>query len=228
MAPKIGVFGGTFNPIHLGHLHLARRAQRVFGLSRIYFVVATKPPHKRGGDLPPMSHRYAMVSLATVGCPSFIPSLVELEKPISPFTIHTMDKLTRQTGSMKRMMYFIAGGDSLNDIASWKDSEELLSSYNFIFAVRPGMRFENPQECLPRGAKTMVFDLTGVSPGERLSIAHSRVFKGKSRLFIGDFGALDISASKVRKMAADGKRLNHLVSPSVQEYIKKLKLYGER
>jgi nicotinate-nucleotide adenylyltransferase len=227
-APKIGVFGGTFNPIHLGHLHIADRALRIFGLSRIYFVVATEPPHKRGEELPPISHRYAMVSLATAGCPFFIPSLVELEQPASPFTINTMDKLARKTGSKKVKMYFIAGGDSLNDIASWKDSEKLLSSYNFIFAVRPGIPLENPRECMPKTAQARVCDLTGLSLRKMPEKVLSRTSSGKSCVFIADFGALDISASGIRKLAAGGKRLSHLVSPPVQEYIQKLKLYGER
>jgi nicotinate-nucleotide adenylyltransferase len=227
-APKIGVFGGTFNPIHLGHLHIARRALQLFGLSRIYFVVATEPPHKRGEKLPPISHRYAMVSLATAGCPFFIPSLVELEQPASPFTIHTMDKLARQTGSKNKMMYFIAGGDSLNDIASWKDSEELVSSYNFIFAVRPGISLANPQECLPEAARAQVCDLTELSLRKISEKALSKASLGKSYVFLADFEALDISASRIRKLAVGGKRLSHLVSPPVQEYIDKLNLYGEQ
>jgi nicotinate-nucleotide adenylyltransferase len=227
-APKIGVFGGTFNPIHLGHLHIANRAQRIFGLSRIYFAVATEPPHKKAGELPPICHRYAMVSLATAGYPSFIPSLVELEKPASPFTIHTMDKLARQTRSKKKMMYFIAGGDSLNDIASWKNSEELLSSYNFIFAVRPGIQLESPSNCLPKAAQAIVCDLTGFNPRKIAAKVQSKMSTVKNCIFIADFEALDISASEIRKMAACDKRLSHLVSPPVQEYIQKLNLYGER
>ncbi|MBP1608873.1 MAG: nadD [Acidobacteria bacterium] len=227
-APKIGVFGGTFNPIHLGHLHIANRAQRTFGLSRIYFVVATEPPHKKGEELPPICHRYAMVSLATAGYPSFIPSLVELETPASPFTIHTMDKLARKTGSRKIMMYFIAGGDSLSDIASWKNSEELLSTYNFIFVVRPRISLDNPCACLPEAVKTRVCDLTGFSSRKIPEKAHSKICAGRSSIFITDFGALDISASGIRKLAAGGRRLGHLVSPAVQEYIQKHKLYGER
>jgi nicotinate-nucleotide adenylyltransferase len=222
------VFGGTFNPIHLGHLHIANRAQRLFGLSRIYFVVATEPPHKRGGELPPLSHRYAMVSLATAGYPSFVPSLLELEAPASPYTIHTMGKLARQTGNKGKMLYFIAGSDSLNDICSWKDSEELLSSYNFIFAVRPGIRLKNLSACLPKPVQARVYDLTEISPRQISEEVRSRTSASRSSIFIADLGELDISASGIRKLAAGGKSLSHLVSPPVQEYIQKLKLYGER
>jgi nicotinate-nucleotide adenylyltransferase len=225
---KIGVLGGTFNPIHLGHLHLASRAQRLFGLSRIYFVVATEPPHKKGEDLPPFNHRYAMVGLATAGCRSFIPSAVELEKPASPFTIHTMGKLASQTGSKKKMLYFIAGSDSLNDISSWKESDELLSSYNFIFAVRPGMRLENPCDCVPKSAQARVYDLTKFKPRQVMEKVRMGTLQGRSSIFIADLGALDISASRIRKLAAGGRNLRHLVSPAVQEYIQKLKLYGEQ
>ena len=92
---RIGVLGGTFNPVHNGHLHIARNIQEFFALKQVHFVVATTPPHKSLEDLIPFNHRYAMVSLAVAGVSSFIPSLVELEPEASPFSIDTMDKLSQ-------------------------------------------------------------------------------------------------------------------------------------
>jgi nicotinate-nucleotide adenylyltransferase len=227
-ALKIGVFGGTFNPIHLGHLHIAHRAQCLFGLSQIYFVVATAPPHKAGEDLPPLFQRYVMVSLATAGRRSFIPSLIELEKPVSPFTIHTMRKLARLTGCKEKMLYFIAGSDSLVDISTWKDSEELLTSYNFIFAARPGITLENPSVYLPKAAQSSLYNLIGLGPRQIRQNALSKPSAKKGRIFVADLDALDISASRIRELAANGRRLHNHVSVPVQEYIQKLKLYGER
>lgn len=223
----MGVFGGTFNPIHLGHLHIAHRAQRLFGLSRVYFVVATVPPHKSNEDLPPLFQRYVMVSLATAGWRAFIPSLIELEPPASPFTIHTMAKISGLTGCDKTMLYFIAGSDSLVDISTWKDSEELLTSYNFIFVTRPGISVDNPCSYLPIAAQSRVRDVTDLGPRQIRQMAPSGLSRKKSRIFIADLGALDISASRIRKMAASGKRMHRMLSVPVQEYIQKLKLYGE-
>ncbi len=160
MINRIGVLGGTFNPIHFGHLHITKEIQRIFSLSRVYFVVATTPPHKSPEDLIPFVHRYAMVSLATAGMPSFVPSVIELEPKASSFSVDTMDKLARFVGR-KDVLYFIAGGDSLAEVKSWRKSEKLLTSYNFIFAVRPGAGFVNPKEVLPGKASSRVRDLTG-------------------------------------------------------------------
>ena len=110
---SVGVFGGTFNPIHLGHLHIACSVQQLFGLSRIYLVVASTPPHKPGLDLAPFLDRYAMVSVALSGSDRLIPSAIELERPASPFSIDTMKKFARRSKSGHDGLYFIAGGDSL-------------------------------------------------------------------------------------------------------------------
>ena len=138
MIERIGVLGGTFNPIHLGHLHIAGEIQKIFSLAQVHFVVATTPPHKSPEDLIPFIHRYAMLSLATAAISSYIPSMIELEPQASPFSVDTMNKLARCMGREQRELYFIAGGDSLSEVKTWRNSEKLLTSYNFVFALRPG------------------------------------------------------------------------------------------
>jgi nicotinate-nucleotide adenylyltransferase len=225
---RLGVLGGTFDPIHLGHLHIAYRSERLFGLSRIHFVVASSPPHKPKSDLTSFHHRYAMVTLATCGFPSFVPSLAELEPPPSPYSIHTLVKLARGIAGKRPLLYFIAGEDSLQDIANWRDSEELLRSYNFVFVARPGVKSISVSSLLPEKAAGLVRDLRGLAARESRRRIEAEQKESGNRIFIIDVEALNISSTEIRKKAATGKRINHLVPAAVHEYVQKLHIYGRR
>lgn len=224
---RLGVFGGTFNPIHLGHLHVARRILWLFRLSRIYFVVATSPPHKRPEDLVPFIHRYTMVGLALAALPWSIPSPVELERPASPFSVHTMAKFARRHRSGSGNLYFIAGGDSLLDVAGWRKSGDLLASCNFIFVTRPGVNMTDAGMALPAGARQRILDLRGLPSGKVRSRIEAAAQGDESRIYVVDAGAPDISSSRVRRLAAAGRSIRKLVPASVDRYIQKLNLYGE-
>jgi nicotinate-nucleotide adenylyltransferase len=225
MIKRVGVLGGTFNPIHFGHLYVAGEIQKILSLSQVYFVVATTPPHKNPEDLIPFMHRYAMVSLATSGTPSFLPSMVELEPKASAFSVDTMRKLTRSLGR-ESILYFIAGGDSLAEVKSWRDSENLLTSHNFIFAMRPGIGPINPADVLPTKAVARVQDLTGCG---RAAIRHTITEQtSANRIYIVDVGAPDISATWIRRLASSGKSIRRMVPGPVGEYIHKIRLYGGR
>ena len=226
-AVRIGVLGGTFNPIHIGHLHIARDIQDLFTLSQVHFVVAATPPHKSADDLIPLTHRYAMVSLALAGVSSFIPSLVELEPEASPFSVDTMSKLARCLELDKTALNFLAGGDSLLEVKSWQQSGELLDSYNFIFVLRPGVERVAPGDVLPEKVLPRVRDFTGL---DRIRI-RSRIAEGtagESRIYMVDIGAPDISATQIRSLASSQRAIHHLVPEPVREYIRKLHLYGGR
>ena len=223
---RIGVFGGTFNPIHFGHLHIARNLQGLFSLSQIHFVVATMPPHKSLEDLIPFAHRYAMVSLAVAGAPSFIPSLIELEPQASPFSVDTMHKLSRSLRRDRHILYFIAGSDSLLEVKSWRESERLLTAYNFVFVMRPGSASADPGEILPEKAVAGVRDLTGLRQAQmRRRIAEESA--DGSRIYLVDIAAPNISATQIRQLTSSGKSIHRLVPGPVREYIRKLHLYGE-
>jgi nicotinate-nucleotide adenylyltransferase len=224
---RIGVLGGTFNPIHFGHLHIARNIQDLFSLSQVHFVVATMPPHKRPEDLIPFTHRYAMVSLAMAQRPSFLPSMIELESPASPYSIDTMSKLARRAGRNRGMFFFIAGGDSLLEVKSWRESEKLLNSYNFVFVVRPGTKQVVPKEVLPGKSAARVLDLTGL---KRAQIRRRIIEAGESRgrIYIVDAGAPDISATQIRNLISLNNSIRQMVPGPVCEYIRKLHLYGGR
>lgn|SRR5262245_50468189 len=223
---RIGVLGGTFDPIHLGHLHIAYSAERLFGLSNIYFVVAAAPPHKAVEQVIPFNHRYAMVTLATAGFPSFLPAMTELEPPASSFSIHTLGKLARPRGGPRPRLYFIAGEDSLQDVANWQASARLLDSYNFVFVTRPGVRTIPGGSLLPQKTVARLCDLRGVRPRElRRSIEKKQESTG-NRVYLVDVGALDVSSTQIRERAKSGKRISHLVPAPVHEYIQKLHIYG--
>lgn len=225
---RIGVLGGTFDPIHLGHLHVARQVQRLFSLFQVHFVVASTPPHKSLEYLIPFSHRYAMVSLAASGIASFIPSMVELEPEASPFSVDTMGKLRRRFRREQAVLYFIAGGDSLAEVKTWRQSEKLLNLCNFIFVVRPGATAVNPKSALPEAAAERVIDLSGLGPIQ----AKRRIESHESddfRIYIVDTGAPDVSATMIRSLAGSGKSIRRFVPENVGEYIRKLHLYsGQR
>jgi len=226
MAKRIGVLGGSFNPIHCGHLHIAGEIQKLFSLAKVHFVVASEPPHKAPEDLIMFPHRYAMVSLATAGSRSFLPSLVELEPEASPFSVDTMEKLARCARREKGILYFIAGGDSLAEVKTWRESEKLLSSYSFVFTVRPGTGPVNPRDVLPRKTVSRVRDLRNMPRAAMRRIISEQ---GRAaRIYIVDVNAPDISATQIRQRVFNGNPVHRMVPGPVLEYIRKLRLYGGR
>ena len=226
-AHRIGILGGTFNPIHLGHLHIAERAQKLFDLSRVLFVVSTTPPHKKSQHQAHFVHRYAMVSLATAESQLFEPSMVELSPPASPFSVDTLTKLSRAEGRT-RELYFIAGTDSMLEIAAWRRSEKLLACCNFIFVSRPGVDLTGPETGLPPAARLLVRDLRGIGPRRLRLRIQSEAAAGEKRMYVVDLKAPDISAARIRNLAASGRRVQSLVPRLVYQYMQKFHLYGDR
>jgi len=169
-----------------------------------------------------------MVSLATAGMTAFVPSLVELDPPTSPFSLHTMEKLALVRGDGGAGLYFIAGGDSLLEVMGWHQGEELLRSYNFIFVARPGVAARNAADRFPVGIRERIRDLRAVKANQLVRCIRGECRCGETRIFIVDAGAPDISSSMVRNCASAGKSIRHLVPVSVHQYIHKLHLYGER
>lgn len=223
---KLGVLGGTFDPLHLGHLHVARQSKKLFGLAEVHFVVASAPPHKQAGIA--LHHRFAMVCLATAGSRDFIPSLVELEAPASPYSIHTLAKLARRLNRNPRDLHFIAGGDSLLDVSRWKKGSELLCRYNFVFVERPGIEEADLSGALPLRIRSRLRDLRGMGSSKVRDSVRREERSSETRIFVVDLGAPDISSSQIRSLAAAGRRFRHLVPATVHEYIQKLRVYDRK
>ena len=161
---NIGLFGGTFDPIHHGHLALARAAKERFELGRIYFVPANVPPHKQRRPVTPFFHRYAMVVLATVGEKVFVPSLLEApgvvtvpgsagkgKKEVVADANYSVDTVRRLKESLKKIdrVFFLIGMDAFAEIAQWHQAEALFREVEFVVASRPGYSLADVANALP-------------------------------------------------------------------------------
>ena len=213
---RIALFGGTFDPIHSGHLRAARAAARRFRLDRILFVPSGNPPHKVKDGLTPFAHRYAMVALATAGDPRFVPSLLEAPTPDGQlrYSVDTVRAAKRQLRKNDEM-FFLLGADALLDLPHWKDFRLLLSSTNFIVVSRPGFS-------IAQIAGTLPSDLAA-RPAPRVRPHTLRLERTAIHLLPG----LDvaIASREIRRLIREGRRVAGLVPRLVEEYIVKEGLY---
>jgi nicotinate-nucleotide adenylyltransferase len=216
---RIGLFGGTFDPIHLGHLAVARAAERRFQLDQIYFIPVGHPPHKPASDLPPFEHRFAMVALACAGHPRFVASLAESgsdgDGPHVSYSVDTVRLFREEFNKPSDHLYFILGADSFLDLRAWKDYDVLLDLCDFVIASRPGFRTDALRQVIP--PKLLA---ASAAPAQRRAIAllHSTVF-------LLDSVDSRVSATEVRRRLERGRSIRGLVPPRVEEYIIKQALY---
>jgi nicotinate-nucleotide adenylyltransferase len=196
MSRRIGVMGGTFDPIHLGHLVAAEEARWQFGLDRVVFVPAGRPWQKPVGVTPP-EDRYQMAVLATASNPAFTVSRLEIDHPGPTYTVDTLRRLRTEQADGTRL-YFIIGADAILQLLTWKEPDQVLAQAEFIAATRPG------------------FDL------DRLV---SQVPGAADRIHRMEIPALAISASDIRARVARGAPIHYLVPDGVARYIHKHALY---
>jgi nicotinate-nucleotide adenylyltransferase len=213
---KIGILGGTFDPMHRGHTYLARAVSTVLDLDRVLFMVSYLPPHKGKQKITSPFHRYTMVALDLLEDEDLYPSQWELDRKKSSYTIETLQYFTSHYP--KNQYCFIAGSDSLKEIHLWRDYDTLLKEHCFVFVQRPGAHV-NPEELKISGSLRQ--KIHPVCEQDSLQIR-----PGQSLLMTLD--APDISASSLRKIIASGKQpSSELISPSVFRYVKKHRLYEE-
>lgn len=223
---NVALFGGTFDPIHLGHIAVARAAQQRFALARVYFVPADVPPHKQTRAVSPYHHRYAMIALATQGEKDLIPSL--LEAPDMDGRSHyaanySVDTVRRFKATLKKSdrLFFLIGIDAFLDIASWREPETLLRECEFIIASRPGFSLADVAGALPESMRPSEAVL---KPFQKQAAAGDIVLGGATiHLLTGVEESA--SATKVREAATKGRAIQRWVNPAVAEYIKKTSLY---
>lgn len=139
-ARRIGVMGGTFDPVHHGHLVAASEVGSRFGLDEVIFVPTGQPWQKSDREVSPGEHRYLMTVIATASNPRFTVSRVDIDRPGMTYTVDTLRDLAKRRPGAE--LFFITGADALQQILSWKDSEELLSSAYFIGVTRPGHQLD--------------------------------------------------------------------------------------
>ncbi|MGA1843138.1 MAG: nicotinate-nucleotide adenylyltransferase [bacterium] len=221
---NIGIFGGTFNPIHHGHLIVAEQIREGFGLHRIYFIPSANPPHKEG-PIVDGRDRLAMVESAIDSNPSFYSSSREVTRGGSSYTIDTVLETRRDLGE-GHTFAFILGSDAFQDIRTWKDYRRLLKLCTFIVISRPGADIERV-----RGVLTPF--LTGPELNLRIQqvsadeIATSIDIRHADIYFVS-LPHIDISSSTIRFMFSQGKSIRYQVPDTVLAYIISHKLYGVR
>ncbi len=195
---KIALFGGTFDPIHRGHLAVARAAADAFKLDRIHFVLADTPPHKQAKPITLYKHRLAMLELALEGEDKFQASRVEerrtKSRPEANYSIDTVRRF-KQAMVKRDKLFFIIGMDSFLQLDKWKEPEALLAECEFIVVSRPGHK---SKEAKP-------------------------AFTGK--VYLLETLSVDISSTQIREAVAEGRPLENLVPGTVAQYIKRHRLY---
>jgi nicotinate-nucleotide adenylyltransferase len=207
---KIGLFGGTFNPIHLGHLRGVEEIREAFGLQEVIFIPAAHPPHKMTEEIIQAYHRLEMVKRAIRKNPKFSTSDVELKRPGKSYSIDTIRYFREK---FKDSLYFILGRDAFVEIETWKDFQNLFSLCNFIIMARPGLTQTSP---LP-GALAPAFRY---DPG-----ASGWVHGSGYMVFSKEINFLDISSTKVRELVEKGGSIKYLVPLEVEAYIEEHGLY---
>src|SRR5271166_1696897 len=226
---NIGLFGGTFDPVHRGHLALARAALERCKLHRICFVPANIPPHKQRQPLAPFVHRFAMLALATAGEKAFVPSLLEApeesgsgrkerqEKP--NYTIDTVRRM-KQSFKARDRLFLLVGIDAFADIAKWHQAEALFRECAFIVAGRPGYSLADVANALPESLRPRA----EVTRPFHKQAAGDLMLPGVTIHLLGDLHQ-PASATAIREAAAGGKPLGRFLEPAVADYIKKMGLY---
>lgn len=210
----LGLFGGTFDPIHNGHLDVARAARSALGLSEVWVVPARLPPHR---SLPVASaaHRFAMAALALAPDDGLVLSDLEMDTDGPSYTTHTLDRLTER-GVDTRALCLIVGADAFLDIRSWKDYQQLLDRCHFAVVSRPGTSALGLPSALP--------DLAG-----RMEVATPvPVPPSRPRILLVDAPTAPVSSTDVRRARAAGQSLAGLVPPAVAVYIDRHALYAPR
>ncbi|HUJ31583.1 MAG TPA: nicotinate-nucleotide adenylyltransferase [Candidatus Acidoferrum sp.] len=212
----VALFGGTFDPVHAGHIIVAQAAQRRFHLDAVYFVPSSRPPHKSGSELTPFVHRYAMVALACAEHRGFLPSLAEAPADgATPHFFYTVDTIRRfRRDHPDDHVYFIVGADQFLEIPTWKNYETLLDLCDFIIASRPGFRIDA---------------LRLVVPPEKLgrSASHDpqKIQLRKSVIHLLTTVSSHVSSTEVRDRLEQKKNIHGLVPARVEEYILGQALY---
>jgi nicotinate-nucleotide adenylyltransferase len=234
---NIGLFGGTFDPVHRGHLALARAALEQYKLHRIHFVAANIPPHKQRQPLTAFVHRFAMLALATAEQKAFVPSLLEgpeegaapakpakknkedsAEKP--NYTIDTIRRLKQSFKAVDRL-FLIVGMDAFADIAKWHQAEALFRECEFVVASRPGYSLADVANALPESLRPRP-EVT--RPFQKQAATGDLVLKGATIHLLADLHQ-PASATAIRQAAAAGKPLGRFLDAPVAEYIRKMGLY---
>ncbi|HEY6306987.1 MAG TPA: nicotinate-nucleotide adenylyltransferase [Candidatus Angelobacter sp.] len=217
---KVAFFGGTFDPVHRGHLVIAQVAAEKFGLSLIYFAPADIPPHKQERKLTAFQHRFAMLALATAEDQRFVPSLLDAPTGQPNYSVETVRRLKSTLGKSDKL-YFLIGIDAFKEISLWHQPAELLGECEFIVVSRPGYSLADVGRALPEALRPSPATL------RMLSKQHAGTIElPGATIHLLDEVRERVSSTQVRAAAHNSaKQLSRFVPQTVAEYIKKEHLY---
>lgn len=196
---RVGIFGGTFDPIHMGHLIVAETIMDEFHLDKVVFIPAAVPPHKLDKQISPAKHRYMMTMLATCSNPRFQVSDMEMHRQGPSYSRDTLAQLIEEHGSDTEF-YFIVGADSVENLHTWNRIDELLTMCHFIGASRPG--------CMP--------DMEKIA---------QRFGPLAEKIHCLETPELEISSTEIRHRVGQKRTIRYIVPETVEQYIYKEKLY---
>ena len=213
---RVALFGGSFNPIHYGHLLLADEVCEPLGLDRVLFMPAASPPHKSPLDLAPAAERYAMVKLATADHPAFAVSDMELRRPGPSYTVDTLAALRAASADE---LFLLIGSETFLDLLTWKDPARIATLARLVVVPRAGSAFDPEsapaQKVLREIGQERFVHAVSAPPADGVLIVHAR--------------SLPISASDLRRRARDGRSLAYRLPEPVIAYIRAHRLYqGDR
>ncbi|HYX42056.1 MAG TPA: nicotinate-nucleotide adenylyltransferase [Pyrinomonadaceae bacterium] len=223
---RVGLYGGTFDPVHAGHIAVARALVEVFAFDEVLFIPAHIAPHKRTTvRRQPASplHRYAMLVLATMDEPRFKVSTIELDAPERPYTVETLARLRAEFGASARL-FFVMGADSWADITTWREWQRLLALTDQIVVTRPGYTLSTGH--VTDEVQRRIVDLRGRGRAE--VAAALEALTDEVRIYFTDAVSSDVSATTIRQLTQASKTnaaAELLVPSAVAEYIRKYRVY---
>jgi nicotinate-nucleotide adenylyltransferase len=213
---RVAIYGGTFDPVHNGHIEVARGVLKLFELDQVIFVPACVPPHKRNANITSAFHRFAMLALATEADQRLLVSTIELDAPQQPYAVETVERMRVALGA-ETELFFLMGADSWLEITSWHEWQRLLRLCHFIVVTRPGFdlrRVDHSQMPTP------IIDV----PGQR---GRQQDRMEEPQVLLTDAVLIDVSATRIRSAAqsSDSAALKTMVPLAVANYIEKYGLY---
>lgn len=217
---KTGLFGGTFDPVHFGHLDVIRAARQALGLDAVWLVPARLPPHRRPPHASP-SHRFAMAALATQGEPGVLVSDIEMDAGGPSYTTATLDRIEAGGWNLSTFV-FVIGADAFRDIEAWKDYPRVLDRCDFVVVSRPGTPATALREALPALAGRMRSVPSGGLAGR---LASDEAAAGQPGILLVDALTAPVSSTDIRRAISRGASLDGLLPTAVAEYIARHGLY---
>ena len=218
--PRAAIYGGTFDPVHRGHLEVARKVLELFELEEVLFVPACVPPHKAA--ISSAFHRFAMLALATEQVARLRISTIELDEPERPYAVDTVERMQSSLGAARRL-FFMIGADSWTEITSWHEWQRLLRMCDLIVVTRPGYDLSRSSA----NASAQIVDVRGASQRALTEVLEGGDGGKGPRVFLTDVAMVDISATEIRAAARTGgsEKLRAMVPAAVANYIEKYELY---